>query len=1732
MKRIEELTLKLLDDAITEDEVDELKSLVASDPSAAQIHCDLVDQEAVLRGDHKRSDITEATLQTIRETLNDRIKKRVMDKIYKEESKASRAVIRPVESDWRWLGGKLFISVAASILIIITGAIILKSMKVTGLNPDPQEVFLYGQWNLTPGQPAAYRAFVRNGKTGKPIPGANVRFTLASLNDAMVWDQEKVTDVDGIALVETRIFPDLVEGGYSLKVNSTSEYGKSELITKVTIKRSFRVYVTTDKPLYQPGQTIHIRTISMGVADSKPASGQKMTIEVNDPKGNKVFKKILSTSEFGVASADFELADQVNSGEYSITAIMEDTSSKRVVTVKRYQLPKFKVDLTTDNGFYAPGALVRGNISARYTFGEPVAGGKINVKAFEFVDRFSPFAEIEGMPNDDGFFSFELELMDSFVGHDISRGDAFVKLEATVTDLAGHVQKKSLDLTVTMRPIRIEILPESGAIVQNVENIVYIVTSYPDGRPARTKLKIGQTVDEVKTSEMGIASVRITPDGPSIKLSVIAEDASGLRSSVERKFSIDKAEFQHLLRTDRAVYKAGETVTVTVLSEAEKGAIFLDVIKDRRTMLTRKIDIKEQQGGFALDLPPDLTGTLIINAFRIHESGAIVSDSRIIQVMRPDDLNITVKMDKDIYRPAGEAVIDFLVSRSNGEPVQAALGLAGVDEAVFALSDMHPGLISVYFAIQEELLNPRFETHQFTSFTGPNEAYSTEELEQKRQEMEKSSATIFSALGTEIKARQATSESYSYKLEKLNNSKTYYFNDLYALGVIASIAIYILLLIPIIVYSFFRLAKGKQIEGISKFERNKFKTEGWLFTLWCWIGSILLTLITLTTSLLIQLDMKEIYLVVIFVVFLQIVISLWIRKRKLLQNRLATGVPLFRKWVSIIPIAYTFGIAGILLLVNMDLKETRLLDLDTALILMLMMWLISSVSIGAVSASIRTLLGPFNTTLWLQRMATRTAVTALPTGLLIASSLSLSSLNSSDSSVLNMISAQYGPDEKRGPREKKGARGKSGSSSAAETTRVRRYFPETLLWTPELITDDEGKARITLPLADSITRWRISANAVSRMGELGACDKALTVFQDFFVDIDFPPTLTQNDLINLPVAIYNYLDEEQTVTIEVREAPWFTLKDKRPKSITIEKAAVTSVFFEICVLEPGRPSFTVTAHGNKLSDAIERKVFIEPDGRKVPETVNGVLRNDASHVFMIPEYAIDKASDLLVKIYPGAFSQVIEGLDNIFKMPYGCFEQTSSVTYPNILALSYLNATGQSNPAIEMKALNYINLGYQRLISFEVDGGGFDWFGEAPANIVLTAYGLMEFCDMAKLFEVDPKIIERTRNWLYEQQQSNGSWIPSISSSSGGATFSKKGDVLRTTAYTAWAIAEAGDHGEALDTALDFIEQGMTSTEDVYTLALCANALIAGSRMDKAANVLAWLDGFKQKEKETVHWISRSQGVTYSTGTCLDIETTALCAYAYLKSEHNILDANAALEWLIEQKDSLGTWFSTQATVHAMRALLTGSEASKVLEEPAIVSVICNGQIAKEFNITPENADVFHMISLKQKLLNGDNTVSINMTGAGRFAYQITGTYYEPWKENDETALKELSIDIEYDSTTLKTNEILKSTVTISYNRPGSSYMTIVDLGVPPGFELDTDVLDRLKSEKIIEKYSVTGQQAILYFTEIVSGKPISFEMFMRAKYPVKVKTPRSSVYPYYEPGLKDETKPVELKVF
>ena len=467
-----------------------------------------------------------------------------------------------------------------------------------------------------------------------------------------------------------------------------------------------------------------------------------------------------------------------------------------------------------------------------------------------------------------------------------------------------------------------------------------------------------------------------------------------------------------------------------------------------------------------------------------------------------------------------------------------------------------------------------------------------------------------------------------------------------------------------------------------------------------------------------------------------------------------------------------------------------------------------------------------------------------------------------------------------------------------------------------------------IDLADSITDWRLSASAITADGNMGGAQSTMKVFHPFFIDFDLPVSMTRGDEITLPVTAYNYLDRSQRVMLKIKNAEWFELLEDETKQIELKSSEVARAGFRIRVLQIGNHDVEVSAAAGDVSDAVRKQVRVVSDGRREEQVHSGVLDGDVRLDIDVPRHAIDGSARSILQIYPSTFSQVVGGIDAVFRHPSGCFEQTSSATYPNVLALDYLRQIGKSNPMIESKARHYIHTGYQRLLGFEIEGGGFEWFGQPPANRTLTAYGLMEFSDMAKVHEVDPRLLARTRKWLLEQRNDDGSWSPDGQRMHHDPAQSREAN-LAPTAYIAWAVF--GNSRAQSSASLNYLlSHRPESIRSPYLLALMCNALV--SIDDNGGSADAYLPRLRSLAKRSgndkrVWWQDQNSRRTmfYGGGRSRDVETTALAALALMKSGRSSSLTRGALSWLIEQKDAHGTWHSTHATVLALKALVRAS---------------------------------------------------------------------------------------------------------------------------------------------------------------------------------------------------------------
>ncbi|MBP1703970.1 MAG: putative rane protein, partial [Chloroflexi bacterium] len=1104
----------------------------------------------------------------------------------------------------------------------------------------------------------------------------------------------------------------------------------------------------------------------------------------------------------------------VNTGPYKISAELVGSDSgssvisEKTVTVEPYVLPKFQVDIETDRTYYQPGEMVRGSLQADYFFGKPVSEAQVELVGYTFDVQRNDFISLQGQTNEDGNFEFEFQLPEYVAGSDLDGGRGRVYLQANLTDQAQHTEISNTSLPVAGSSLVIEAVPEGGRFHPGLENILYVLTSYPDGLPAETDLNItfyenGQTV-QASTGSYGLAEVRFTPQNPYQQLSIQAGDAQGNGTQRDFYFEGEYAEETVLLRTDRPVYRVGDAMQLSILTSQPSGTVYLDIVREGQTVSTRSLEVTDGHSEAAVDLTTDLFGTLELHAYKITPYGSITRDTRLVVVDHADDLQVALSPSQETYRPGDTANLGIQVNGQDGQGVQSLLGLAIVDESVFALAEQDPGFAKLYFMLEQELLQPKYDLHGYsmTDLVSGLPEKDPDLITAVETTAEASLAAALAAPGA-LPFRMNASSAMQF-VERAYQQQQEYFNILSKVlfGLLITLAVAVLVLSVVSLRRERRLGRGLALAGglfllllliLAAWLPGNTWSNSWLYQ---WAGGWLILALV----------------VVGLAGYITLIVIAWRRKDSLLgwsllllplillfgfflvfaayQSDLNVGnstlIPLVVA-VALLPLAYLLRFADFSLS-GKTLPALASLALAVGLILGLFPLVVST---GSLS------IGPE------LRLLTNQLDAVPPPMMAVEEAMPMAAMAPMPTEAPAAMDLQM-------PVEKEALEGASQSTSAAaaEPPRLRQYFPETMLWLPDAITNPDGSLLLDVPVADSITTWRISALASTQDGRLGSTTAPLRIFQDFFIDLDLPVALTVGDEIAVPVGVFNYLPEPQTVSLELEAEDWFELLDEPVKTIDIAAGDIGVVYFRVRARDFGRQPFQVTAIGSRLSDAIRKDVQVYPDGKPFDISRSDRLTpgTPVQETIPFPADTIAGTQALAVKIYPGVLSQVVEGLDSILRMPNGCFEQTSSTTYPNVLVLDYLKSTGQVSPEVQLKAEEYINLGYQRLATFEVDGGGFSLFGDAPADRMLTAYGLQEFADMSLVYEVDPALLERAAGWLLSQQQ---------------------GD-LPVTAYVTWSLVEAGyldDTGT--QKALQYLWESQSQAEDAYELALVANALVA-----------------------------------------------------------------------------------------------------------------------------------------------------------------------------------------------------------------------------------------------------------------------------------------------------------------
>jgi uncharacterized protein YfaS (alpha-2-macroglobulin family) len=148
-----------------------------------------------------------------------------------------------------WVGLALFLA-----LVVALGGVfytLALASRISGV-----QTTVVAPEMLIPGGQAFVRAVVQDVASGAPVAQAAVVVRLAPKDGGRVLTLfQGRTDAQGTLAIRLTI-PDGLAEEQTLRVETRAAQGSDKIERAILVRRDHKILLTTDKPLYQPGQTI------------------------------------------------------------------------------------------------------------------------------------------------------------------------------------------------------------------------------------------------------------------------------------------------------------------------------------------------------------------------------------------------------------------------------------------------------------------------------------------------------------------------------------------------------------------------------------------------------------------------------------------------------------------------------------------------------------------------------------------------------------------------------------------------------------------------------------------------------------------------------------------------------------------------------------------------------------------------------------------------------------------------------------------------------------------------------------------------------------------------------------------------------------------------------------------------------------------------------------------------------------------------------------------------------------------------------------------------------------------------------------------------------------------------------------------------------------------------------------------------------------------------------------
>lgn len=543
-----------------------------------------------------------------------------------------------------------------------------------------------------------------------------------------------------------------IDGGeYALRVSAKGFRQQAQ----VRVEDGTLVFVETDKPIYKPGQTVHIRVLALN-ALLRPVAGQAL-VEVLDAQGIKVFKKSVQVDDYGMGALDLPLSTEPNLGTWKVQATLGERRSQVDVRVERYVLPKYEVTVEPEKGWVLADERISGVISAEYSFGKPV-NGEVEIAASRYVGVWEEYAHIV-QPIRDGRMTFEVPAVQYAAGSPSGGGLGSVQLDVTVREQAtGYEETTTRLVTVSNGSTVLRLIAEGTSFKPGLPFTLLVNVETPDQQPLDAQAQVTFTwladdYDVVRTDQEqitvsgGLGTLTVNPPGDAASLMIDGSTGDAWATlSLPAGYS-PRGAFIHVRQVERAALRVGETARFRVAATRTEGNFFYEVLARGKVVFSDVARGNE----IALTLSPLMAPEARLLVYQIQPDGEVAADYIPFRVAGDYPQQVTLQLPEEVM-PA--AAVEVVVETQG----PARVGLAAVDRSVFILAENRLNLQQVFAELERLYQQPQAELHEVEPMIGWRDPYSIRHIPGAEELFQEAGVVILTnrtvPQGKELEARQ------------------------------------------------------------------------------------------------------------------------------------------------------------------------------------------------------------------------------------------------------------------------------------------------------------------------------------------------------------------------------------------------------------------------------------------------------------------------------------------------------------------------------------------------------------------------------------------------------------------------------------------------------------------------------------------------------------------------------------------------------------------------------------------------------------------------------------------------------------------------------------------------------------------------------------------------------------------------------------------------------------------